>query len=172
MIIVRNKNSNKILKIIVVPIIAIFLIIVGLLITLNRPGFSVPGLGPSSCIAISGYYCQNAIYSHMIAKIFVTIGENTGTNWTSANFIFVPQGNFFNNEMPWLSFNSYPVNDSYSKIGLNSGQQVTISLPIKGVSVSVPIGTSVQGSIWVQYAIAQNSMTQYAEMATISIKAS
>ena len=46
----------------------------------------------TSCITPSGYLCQNPVYDHFTGNIIVTLGQITGTNWTTSNFVFVPQG--------------------------------------------------------------------------------
>jgi hypothetical protein len=123
------------------------------------------------CIGASGYYCQNAKYNQATGNIIVTLRQETGTNWTTANFVFVPQGTTTSNGIPSISFTSSPANTLYGTIGkgLPAGENILISLPVTG---AVESNTIAFGSIWVAYTINQTNTLQYRYVATVYIKAS
>ena len=98
------------------------------------------------------------------------MGQNTGTDWATANFVFVPVNTSMKSGRPDISFTSYPANIMNN--GLKSGQFIQMWLPINGVTPPVPVGTDTVGTIWVQYTTASNSNPTYAKMAYIALKAS
>ncbi len=135
----------------------------------------------SPCVAADGYLCQNPVYNHITGNIAVILGQNTGQNWATANFVFVPQGTPLSNGLPvGISFTSYPANitlsdhpnSSYGIEGLVSGQKLKILLPVEEVKLPVSVGTPETGAIWVQYTTQGNSKAQYAQIASINIRAS
>ena len=70
--------------------ILIIAVVLGALFSLGV--FSGSNILGTACIAGSGYLCQIRYISHTNGYIWVTLGQNTGTSWVTANFIFVPQG--------------------------------------------------------------------------------
>lgn len=125
----------------------------------------------NKCIANPYFYCVNAFYNHQNGDIELVLGQNTGINWTSVNFVFVHEGTALNNGMPEISFISYPANTMYAKNGTKSGEALNISLPVKN-NVSVKVGTTAVGFIWVKYIKENNSTPQYTQIASINIRAS
>jgi len=89
----------------------------------------------TSCIAASGFYCTNPILSTG-GVLTVTIGQATGTT-------FVPSGINFSTSDPSTSIGT-----------LNSGQQVTVSIPL-GVGSPYPaaytLGTPLSGYLYLQF---------------------
>jgi uncharacterized membrane protein (UPF0136 family) len=139
---------------------------------------SSTGGGTVRCIPDSEFICQMPVYNHLSGRIIVTIGQNTGSNWTSANFVFVPQGTLahqiyqpVNAFIPNVSFISYPANATYGYIGLKSGQQKQISLQVDNINPPVPIGTATMGSIWAEFTTQGYSTPQYTEIANLNTKA-
>lgn len=101
----------------------------------------------------------------------LTLGQNTGIDWQSVDFVFVPQGTPSKSSgLPAISFTSYPANTAYSLTGLASGQITEVDLPVNGVSVPVTIGTYATGAIWVRYTTL--NQTNYTLIATLNVKAS
>jgi len=128
-----------------------------------------PFLGPD-CFALSGYYCQNATYNHNNGNIVVSLGENTGTNWTSANFVFVASGSSLNSYgIPNISFSSPTANTLYYTIGLKTGQKVSLYLPYTG---SVNKGVTAAGDIWVKYIMVGANTATYVQIASLKLNAS
>ncbi len=147
--------------------------------------FSGNSILGTACIAASGYLCQTPIYSHAGGNILVTLGQNTGTSWASANFMFVPQGQATQTAAGFLglpvtvtplSFSATPSlgNTAYGLVAFVSGQSTGITLPVNAVSgVGVAVGTPATGAIWVQFTTSTSATTfQYAQIATLNVKAS
>jgi len=96
----------------------------------------------TSCIAASGFYCTNPTLS--TGGVFmVTIGQATGTTLKNAYLYFVPSGTSFSTSDPSTSIGT-----------LNSGQQVTVSIPL-GVGSPYPaaytLGTPLSGYLYLQF---------------------
>ena len=172
----------------VVLIITVMLIIAVVLGALFSLGVFNGSLS-SACVAQSGYLCQSPLYSHTTGIITIPqLGQNTGTTWASANFVYVPQSlSGTTAGIPTLMSPQAAVaangNIIYGlgTIQLLSGQEVAISLPVNTVSTNslahlatpLTIGTSTSGAIWVEYTTSANPTTfQYAEIATLNLKAS
>ena len=163
--------------------ILIIAVVLGALFALGV--FSGSGILGNACVASSGFLCQNPVYSHSNGEIFATLGQNVGTNWASANFIFVPQGTAISSGLPLLISSQAAVtvngNDIYGGggsigTGVMSGQTVQVWLPVNTISTStstgsVNIGVPATGAIWAQYTTS-SKIVQYVQIATINIKAS
>ncbi len=160
--------------------ILIIAVVLGALFSLGV--FNGSNLLGNACIAQTGFLCQSPQYVHGIlgttpeaGNIVVILGQNTGNNWATANFVFVPQGTSVTAGVPDVSFTTTPANTEYNSLGLTSGQQVTLVLPNNALTPgeTVTAGSSAAtGAIWAQYTIAGSTTGQYAEVATINIKAS
>jgi hypothetical protein len=142
--------------------------------------FNSNSFANNACIATPGFLCTNPVYSHSNANIIVTLGQNTGTSWTSANFVFVPQGTPYDSTgIPAISFNSSPANTSFSVRGMASGSTAQVYLPVNSIPIPVIVGTPIMGTIWAQYSYLSSSqgITQvqgpaYVQLAAINMKAS
>lgn len=139
--------------------------------------FNGSNLTSSACSASPGYLCGNPVYLHSTGNILVTVGQSTGTAWTSAAFVFVPPGTPYVNGLPNVSFTSPPANTILITQGLISGGQEGIYLPASGGNVS--IGTVITGSIWARYnytiqeaGVAHTAGPYYAQVAALNLKAS
>ncbi len=153
--------------------ILIIAVVLGALFSLGI--FSGGNILGTACIASSGYLCQNPLYQHTNGGISVLVGQNTGTSWTSANIMFVPQGQSSSGGLP-VTLTSAAFTAGLGNIitsGLTSGQSMTINLPVNGVVGAVSVGSSATGAIWVQYvALGCTTCTfQYAQLASINVKA-
>jgi len=160
--------------------ILIIAVVLGALFSLGV--FSSSNLLGTACIASSGFLCSNPAYGHGVpgsgnwpaGNITISVGQNTGTTWTSANFTFVPIGTSLTaSGLPNIPFNAYPANTYYGSIskGLISGQQVKISLPVYAVNGLISVGKPATGAIWAQYTTS-SGVQQYVEVATLNVKAS
>lgn len=115
---------------------------------------------------MSGFTCQAPIYSypHTSGNATLTLGQNTGTNWASASFTFVPQGTPFVNGSPEVSWNnSVTLNN-----GLYTGALTQIMLPVSG---PVPIGTWASGTIWAKYQTNIGGTYYYTQIGAVEFKA-
>jgi len=96
----------------------------------------------TSCIAASGFYCTNPILSTG-GVLTVTIGQATGTTFENAYLYFVPSGTSFSTSDPSTSIGT-----------LNSGQQVTVSIPLTAGSpypAAYTLGTPLSGYLYLQF---------------------
>lgn len=168
----KSKIENK--KIILFSLVILIVIVISLIILYSyysNYDMTLPRSGLPACIANSGYLCQNPIYNHNNGYIIVIVGQDVGSNWTTAKFVFVPAGKRIINLTPPTLFTKYPANTFYSTTGLISGQAVNISLQVNNTNASVAVGTLAEGSIWAQYTTTNNQTLQYVKMAIINVKA-
>jgi len=96
----------------------------------------------TSCISASGFYCTNPTLSTGGA-LTVTIGQATGTTFNNAYLYFVPSGTNFSTSDPGTSIGT-----------LNSGQQVTASIPLDVGSpypAAYTLGTPISGYLYLQF---------------------
>jgi len=120
--------------------ILIVAVVLGALYSLGV--FSGAAFLGTSCIAASGFYCTNPTLSTG-GVLTVTIGQATGTTLNNAYLYFVPSGTNFSTSDPGTSIGT-----------LNSGQQVTVSIPL-GVGSPYPaaytLGTPISGYLYLQF---------------------
>ncbi len=156
--------------------ILIIAVVLGALFSLGV--FSGNNILGTACIAASGYLCQTPIFSHSNGNVVVLLGQNTGTTWLSANFMFVPQGQQSASGLPVTltaaAFTANLGNTLLTTTGMVSGQSIQLMLPVNGVAgTAVNVGTPATGAIWVQYTTsASNGAFQYAQLASMNVKAS
>ncbi|MFI5412718.1 MAG: hypothetical protein ACHQX1_02410, partial [Candidatus Micrarchaeales archaeon] len=126
------------------------------------------------------------VYMHGNAGILVTVGQNTGVTWFTANIVFVPSNTpisaatglpiIFTPQSSLAAIGNTP-NGGTPIVGSGSqliqGQQATMWLPVINVFSPVPVGTPVTGAIWAEYTVqSQSTVWQYAKIGTINVKAS
>ncbi len=126
----------------------------------------------SSCIALSGYICQSPILHG--STLSATIGQDTGSTWTAANVIWVPQGV----QVPANLATFCPPSGSNSITGgmscftapqsINSGATVSMTLVF---SPNVVTGQSYGGQLWMIYQTGPSSPWYQAQIATATLKA-
>lgn len=173
--------------------ILIIAVVLGALFSLGVFDGSI-GLS-NACVAASGYICSGPTYSHTTGIITVSLGQDTGIHWATANFIYVPNGAATSAGLPvtMSSFQAIALNGNVEygagggSSGLASGQiAIALWLPVNGVSnaismtpLSTPLAigsTSITGEIWVEYTTMTSSVVastpQYARIASINLKAS
>jgi hypothetical protein len=160
--------------------ILIIAVVLGSLFALGI--FNSSSLLGNACIASSGYLCQKPVYNHANANIIVTLGQNTGTNWVTANFVFVPQGTPVVAGIPTSLvqtgisvWGNTPGNGAGGPVTIGnsfiSGGTIPITLPTNGVTQPVTVGQAATGTIWAEYQTTASGAYQYAQIATINIKA-
>jgi hypothetical protein len=174
-----NDEANKLNTI-------IFIVLVLVVILLNVWAITRPvgGPGVQGCVAGPGFYCQTPSYSHATGAITLTIGQSTGTSWTSANIVFVPEGTPLIQGVPKLIFAANAITNGnflYEGYGGNgitiSGQTMQIVLPVNGISTNSLTcggncpskGSTISGTIWVQYTLSGTTGLQYAQMAAFGL---
>jgi hypothetical protein len=148
--------------------ILIIAVVLGALFSLGV--FSSGALLGTSCIALSGYLCSNPVLHS--GSFTATIGQATGSSWTSAYLLFVGYGSSAPTSADFVGTNGMSVSG-----GISSGQSVTFTagnyISSTGAVTALPttIGTAVSGSIWAYYSTssASNLITQ---IGTVTVKAS
>ncbi len=136
--------------------------------------FSSSSFVGTTCIAASGYECATPLLH--IGTFTATIGQATGTSWTSANIVLVT-GGAVPSAIPTTVSGSCFVNANT----LTSGASFTFtanSMSLGGSSTSCgggafspTIGTSYTGALWAAYTSSGVSGTQWSEIATVTLKA-
>ncbi len=160
-----------------------YLGVFGGLSTNNTLGvFNIPSFLGNACIAASGFLCQNPIYSHGIisanslaGNIIVTLGQNIGQTWSTATFVFVPQGTPSSAGVPLLDWNALLAGGVgfVLSTGLALGQTQSVTLPVNGLTSNIVlVGQAATGEIWARYQVSGSTITQYMQIASINIKAS
>lgn len=156
---------------------ALLIIAVSLAILFGMGVFNGNSLNANGCIAVSGYLCRGALYDHTTGNIIVTLGQNTGSNWLTANFVFVPAGTPFVSGLPAVSFYSPQANTILTGSGgLPSGMgQAYLYLPATGPA---SVGAPISGSIYAYYTFYFYSggflqiQSAYVEVGALNLKAS
>jgi len=147
--------------------ILIIAVVLGALFSLGV--FSGSSLLGTSCIATSGFLCQNPILSTS-GTLTATIGQENGYTAYNAFFYVSPQSSGVNSV-------GFPTTVSQctsppSGTTLSSGQTVTISCPNVLPSPS-PIGTSFSGYIWLNYSLTSGGPATISQkIATVIVKVS
>ena len=121
---------------------AILIVAVVLGVLYNLGVFNGTAFLGTSCIAASGFYCANPTLSTG-GVLTVTIGQATGTTLNNAYLYFVPSGTGFSTSDPSASIGT-----------LNSGQQVTVSIPLPAGSpypAAYTLGTPISGYLYLQF---------------------
>ncbi|MGD0729412.1 MAG: hypothetical protein ABR981_05030 [Candidatus Micrarchaeaceae archaeon] len=165
-----NKKIKKEYYILFIVLIIVIILVAYFYVSAYGKFNSEP-VGLPSCIALSGYLCQNATYNYTNGNILVWLGQDTKQTWYSANFVFVPQGTTTNTSgLPMISFSSSPANTLYNSLGLSVNKVVNVYLPDTG---PVNPGHTTVGTIWVQYTTQPRSnQTSYTEIAELKLNAS
>ena len=137
--------------------ILIIAVVLGALFALGV--FNSTSLIGTSCVALSGYYCTNPV---LIGNtLTLTVGQATGTSYTTATAYIVPSGSTFSTPP------SYPSNS----IGpLNSGQTASITVSLPSLGASPALGTAFTGQVWLGYTTSGSPSTLYTQIATLSVK--
>jgi hypothetical protein len=154
--------------------ILIIAVVLGALFSLGV--FSSSNLLGTACIAYSGFECTNPLLHNGVFT--ATIGQSTGTSWTSTNLIFIGSGGGTPTE---ASFNAFGTNsitcppDTVSG-GLSTGSSTTFTTYnyLTGATtcsgMPTTLGQAEAGTIWAQYNTASGSGL-ISQVATINIKA-
>jgi hypothetical protein len=129
----------------------------------------------TTCIATAGFTCQVVQYasgggSVSGGNIVVTIGQDSGTAWSTANVVFVNASQEASVQSVGLSAGQLaPPTAATLTSGLSSGVTTTLTLPASG---PVRVGSGISGYIWVSYSTsASGGATTQAQIASITAKA-
>ncbi|MGC8652080.1 MAG: hypothetical protein ACP5UH_02410 [Candidatus Micrarchaeia archaeon] len=162
-----NKKGQSAMEYLMTYGWAILIIAIVLAALFSLGVFSSSSFTGTTCVALSGYLCSNPILHNGVFT--ATIGQATGTSWTTTILCFVPTSM----AAPASGATSCPTgtgtgSDSVNS-GLSSGQTVPASFTLSGIS-STP-GTVVTGSIWALYATSGSTPTYSTQIATATLKA-
>lgn len=148
-----------------------FLILIALLIiiALSTTVYILSSKSSNSCRASQGYICKNAVLSYNGPNLTVTIGQDTGKNWTNVETFF-----------------SYEVNVSGAAIifgsatprtfigNMDSGKTQTVNVFYNEPTYPDMFykGKQINGSIWVFYDVNGNlNDSHILRFANVSVKA-
>ncbi len=127
----------------------------------------------TTCIAGPGYTCQVISYSQTSGNVIVTIGQDSGAAWTSANIVFVnqtAQASVVSSGLNAVQLAPMPAGDANTlSTGLVSGVTTTVTLPATGL---VRVGTGLNGFVWASYTTGvSGGSTIQAQIASLTAKA-
>ena len=152
--------------------ILIIAIVLGALFSLGV--FSSSSFIGTTCIPASGYFCSNPVLHN--GNFVATVGQSTGTTWTSANIFFISGGGTPSG--PSNSLFTGCVYYSYAN-SITSGQTFTVTFnsPLTaagtacGTAFSTTVGTSYSGAMWAEYTTTGVTGQQFSQIATATLKA-
>jgi len=155
---------------------AILVVAVVLSVLFTLGVFNGNNVAPNACLASPGYLCKSAAYDHTTGNVIVTLGQDSGNNWLTANIVFVSQSTPFKNGIPAISFTGFPANTILSGSGglLNGEGQAYLYLPASG---AVPVGTQISGTVYAQYSYLYyqqgipSTRVGYGEIGVLNLKA-
>jgi len=156
----KTKSMSKWL--IVIAILVVLAIIYFVLFTLQGP-ITYPNPGPTTCFPNKGFSCSNLTYYPATKNITVTLSQDTGSNWSSTEIIFVPENTQYSN-IAWNSTSAVQIYDA-----LSNRNVINIRLPIND---NIPSGSSLVGALWARYTIPSNHTLQYTNLALVELHAS
>lgn len=115
------------------------------------------------CIPNTNYVCYGITYNNYTKNTTLTLGQDTGSNWTNVALVFVLLGvNADGNIEPTSVWNS--TNVTY--IGqLISGKNMQVNLKMYGRN-----GNYYIGYIWARYGAAAGGQNQFSQIATITVQ--
>ncbi|MDE1810974.1 MAG: hypothetical protein KGH66_02960 [Candidatus Micrarchaeota archaeon] len=155
---------------------AILVIAIVLAILFSIGVFSGGSFLGTSCIASSGYLCQNPVIFHTANALTFTFGQSTGATIYNVIIGVAPQGS------P-LSAVGFPTNivQTFNGLGTSplssmvSGQEtsVSVNLPVTSLYLtSNVIGTAFTGYVWVNYSTvsATGAATTAVKVGTVTVK--
>ncbi len=135
--------------------------------------FSGSPLG-STCRAQVGFQCGSPQFSHQTGTLSIQMGQETGADWVSANIMFIPQVIEQSSAIPQVftpgNYVAIGAVQSGSVITLSGASAIPVAAPL-GLNTPLNLGTNAAGEIWAQYTINGNAGFLYAEVATVSLKA-
>ncbi|MGA3020643.1 MAG: hypothetical protein ABSD68_01690 [Candidatus Micrarchaeales archaeon] len=119
-------------------------------------GASVLG---TACVAGPGFLCTGMSLSPNTGALTATIGQATGTDWSSAYFMVAIQGNSINQNYEGPEVPPGQVWTGNAAAGLKSGQTSVMSFNI--LPAGSAVGTTAAGSMWACYTVGSGSIVSY-----------
>lgn len=145
------------------------LIISVVIIALVSIGVFNGGLLGNQCTTAPGYTCDIQSFSASTGNVVVTIGQDSGTPWTSAQILFI-NSSAESAAQAGLTPAMLAASNTLSN-GLPSSTTITVSVPVFAPG-SARVGQSITGYLWAEYTIGgQTGSVTQVEMATVTAKA-
>lgn len=145
------------------------LVIAVVLAALFSLGVFTGGNGlPTACIGQAGYLCQLQVFS--AGNLIVTIGQSTGTSWTSVGVVFLNQSAITNagTATVYAAPNVMLVGGS-ALTTMSSGVQYSGNVLVPGAPTTK--GSSINGQLWAKYSTSAGGPF-YTEIGTITARES
>ncbi len=152
---------------------AILIIAIVLAALFSLGVFSSSSLLGTTCISLSGYVCTNPVLHNGIFT--ATLGQATGTSWSSANIIFVesgagvPTATSFTAGCADATSNGIP---SGGTVSFTTGNGMTGSGAAACTALPNSVGSTVSGAIWADYSAAGGVSGLITQLATVTLKGS
>jgi hypothetical protein len=158
-----NKKAQSAMEYLMTYGWAILIIAIVLAALFSLGVFSSSSFTGTVCVASSGFLCSNPILHN--GNFVATIGQATGTSWSSAALCFVTSGT----TMGTANTVSCPSGISGSPTGaLASGQSESFTFSIPSAST---VGSTISGSIWAVYDTSSSGPVYETQIATVTAKA-
>ncbi len=156
--------------------ILIIAIVLGALFSLGV--FSSSSFIGTTCIPASGYFCSSpSLYA---GNFIVTLGQATGTSWTTVNAVFISGGGSpvaVSNTITGtcVQSNSGGLSSGQTFIATFTGYASTASaVASTGVvtctAMPSTVGASISGALWVAYQASGVTGIQWTQIATVTLK--
>jgi hypothetical protein len=135
----------------------------------------VPSAVSSQCLPNAGFVCSNISYSASTGDITLNWGmQDLGASWTNVNwtnvkvaFVSINDNNYSQQCLCPASFAS---GINVTSIGeLQPGNPNGVRVTLKSNPQNRVEGTNVEGTIWVSYSVAGNSIVYYQSIAGLTI---
>jgi hypothetical protein len=162
----------KYLSVIILAVVTSLLFVFVSILILS-PNFIGPApLSNIMCVAAPGYSCEITAFSGSSGNIVATIGQHTGSNWVTANVVFLNASVLLNASdlAADVSNPNFYQNNSSQLGAINNGTTTVVQIPMSS-SGKVTAGTLMCGQLWVQYTTSAVGTDYYAEIAEICAKA-
>ena len=149
--------------------ILIIAVVLGALFSLGV--FSSGSLLGTSCIAYSGYVCSNPLLHGGVFS--ATVGQSTGTAWTTVNIIFLGYGAGAPVAGSFTSgcASSFATISSGQQVSFASTNDVTGTVPSTCTALTTSVGVTAAGGLWATYT-ASGTSGLISQLATLNVKAS
>lgn len=173
---------------------AILIIAIVIVALFSLGVFNSSQLLPTSCVAVSsGYNCATPVYHSGVLTLL--LGQATGTNWVTANIIFIPQGVtvpqassvspttlICNGVTQSTSIDASNTFQSSPNVGilcpnpggvssLNTGQRITLTFTTGNAgSIQTP-GTTAIGSLEAYFQTQSGGTVYQVQIASVDLKA-
>ncbi len=157
----KDQRNGVLVIIVIATIIFVFFYALGVM---------PPELLPTACLAQAGYTCMNLVAHDNI--LGATLGQTTGSIWSSTYFLWVPKGyGMPNNTAPFCpSPKASSISGGiscYDAGPMRSGQTISANFTFDAPVVA---GQGYSGAMWAQYQDPAGTW-ETVQIATVAVKA-